>query len=331
MFRLQSLVLIVLSIATISRAQSSAPAQAGVSGSDLAAASSVRNSWYRIAPANTKAAKQLPSSTLTNKHLNSVPKLPQPGFYPADLVYHGGPVITSAEHNEVYVNCPASCWGTPSTFLKNLNASAFIHLTDQYVGTTAGNRYPVGPSVFINQSMQTNVLYENDILSILHAAAVKLSVANSYNNIIHIFLPQGVDTCFDLTNLCYSPDNPPTFAFCAYHGTVMFSDIGHILYTVEPYQNVPGCQVASPSPNGLLVDSTASVLSHEIFETLTDPDLDAWWSDVSLLEQFAEIGDICEPVGNSMAQFLAPTFIVNGKKYEIQTEYSNKYHGCTHL
>jgi hypothetical protein len=323
----------------IVQAQSSTPVPAAIGGSDMAAASSVSHSWYRLLPAATKAAKGIPPSALSNKKLSSsVPTLPQPGFYPADLVNHGGAVVTSADQNPVYLNCssgPASCWGSPATFLKNLNSSAFIHLTDQYVGTTANFRYPLGQSVSISQSFQSNgfstVLGQNDILSIVHAAAVKLSIASPYGNIIHVFLPSGIDTCIDLTTYCYSPDYPPTFVFCAYHGSALFSDIGHILYTVEPYQNVPGCQTASPSPNGLLVDSTASVLSHETFETITDPDGDAWWSDVSLIERGAEIGDICEPVGNGMGQFLNPTFIVNGRKYKIQLEYSNKYHACTHL
>jgi hypothetical protein len=56
-----------------------------------------------------------------------------------------------------------------------------------------------------------------------------------------------------------------------------FSDIGHVLFSVEPYQNVPGCSVGTPSPNGVVVDSQASVLSHEMFETITDPDGTAWW------------------------------------------------------
>ena len=314
-------------------AQSSSSLQTSISGSDMAAATSISKSWYRITPASTPAGKALSKSSLSNKKLASVPTLPQPGFYPADLVNHGGPVITSAEQNPVYFDCPAgptSCWGNPTTFLTHLNNSALIHLTDQYVGTTANFRYPVGPSVKISQTLQTNVLGQNDILSIVHAAATKLSISNSYSNIIHVFLPKGVDTCFDLSPVCYSPDNFPSFAFCGYHGAVFFNDIGHILYTVEPYQNVPGCQVASPSPNGLLVDSTATVLSHELFETITDPDLNAWWSDKSLIEQGAEIGDICEPVGNNAAQFLDPTFIVGGKNYKIQLEYSNKFHGCTH-
>jgi hypothetical protein len=314
-------------------AQSATSLQTSVAGSDMAAASSVSHAWYRITPAATPAGKGLTKTSLTNRKVASIPKLPQPGFYPADLVNHGGPVVTSAEQNPVYFDCPAgptSCWGNPTSFLTHLNNSAFIHLSDQYVGTTANFRYPVGPSVKINQTLQTNVLYLNDILTILHAAVTKLSVQSGYGNILHIFLPQGVDTCFDLTTVCYSPDNPPSFRFCAYHGSVVFNDIGHILFTVEPYQNVPGCQVATPTPNGSLVDSTASVLSHELFETITDPDLDAWWSDVSLIEQGAEIGDICEPIGNGAGQFLDPTFIVGGKNYKIQLEYSNKFHGCTH-
>jgi hypothetical protein len=323
----------LLAAATVS-AQSTSTLQASISGSDMASASSVSHSWYRITPAATPAAKSLPKSALSNKKISSVPGLPRPGFYPADLVNHGGAVLTSAEQNPVYFNCPAgptSCWGNPTTFLNHLNNSAFIHLTDQYVGTTANSRYPVGPSVKINQTLQTNVLYLNDILTIVHAAASKLSIANGgYGNILHVFLPHGIDTCFDLTTICYSPDNPSSFRFCAYHGSVLFNDIGHILFTVEPYQNVPGCQVASPSPNGLLVDSTASVLSHELIETITDPDFNAWWSDKSLIEQFEEIGDICEPVGNGAGQFLDPTFIVGGKNYKIQLEYSNKFHGCTH-
>ena len=315
------------------QAQSTATPQATVSGSDIAAATSGVKTWYRIFPAATPAAKKLSPNLLTNKKLLPIPSLPQPGFFPADLVFHGGPVVQSAEHDLVYFDCPAgptACWGNPAAFLKDLNHSALIHMTDQYVGTTANARYPVGGAVAINQPLQTNVVDQNEILSFVHAAATKMSIQNSYSNIVHIFLPRGVDTCFDLTSICYSPDNPSSFFFCAYHGAVWFNDIGHILFTVEPYQNVPGCQVATPSPNGPLVDSTASTLSHESIETITDPDLDAWWSDVSLIEQGAEISDICEPVGNMNAQFLDPVFLVNGKNYKIQLEYSNRLHGCTH-
>ena len=41
-----------------------------------------------------------------------------------------------------------------------------------------------------------------------------------------------------------------------------FTDIGHVLYSVEAYQNVPGSNVRAGTPNGELVDSTNNDLSH---------------------------------------------------------------------
>ncbi len=58
----------------------------------------------------------------------------------------------------------------------------------------------------------------------------------------HVFLPPGTDECFDNTySVCYSPDHLTTWFFCAYHGFVDFPDIGHVIYSVEPYQNNSGC------------------------------------------------------------------------------------------
>ena len=157
----------VFAAAAFVHAQTSTTLQTTIGGSDLAAASSVIHNWYRIQLAATAAAKNLPASMLSNKKIVSKAALPQPGFFPADLVYHGGPVVTSAEHDLVYFDCPAgptACWGNPAAFLRNLNASSLIHVTDQYVGTTASYRYPVWGSVAIHQTLQTNVLGQNEIL-----------------------------------------------------------------------------------------------------------------------------------------------------------------------
>jgi hypothetical protein len=214
-------------------------------------------------------------------------------------------------------------------FLSDLSNSTFIHLTDQYVGTTANNRYPPStPATATVPLFVSNVVGQNDILAIVHTAAKALGTG--YGHVYHVFLPKGVDTCFDLTNICYSPDNPASWVFCAYHGSVTFGDIGHVLLSVEPYQNVPGCQAAPPNPNGILADSTNSVLSHELIEAITDPDPGSGWvAAKSLIVNGAEIGDLCEPLGNSSGQFLDPTLTLNGRKYELQLEYGNNYHACT--
>lgn len=115
-----------------------------------------------------------------------------------------------------------------------------------------------------------------------------------------MFLPKGVDVCAITSGFgysCFSPDNVATWVFCAYHGSYTFSDIGNVFYTVEPYGDVFGvingapnyaCDVGqqnpalntAPTPNGVLVDSMSNMLSHETFETITDPGpaFTGWWS-----------------------------------------------------
>jgi hypothetical protein len=93
-----------------------------------------------------------------------------------------------------------------------------------------------------------------------------------------------------------------------------------------PYQdiavkNVGACTVATskadPSPNGALIDSTASTLSHEYSESITDPDPPTGWVNGRTGN---EIGDECAYIPDLVA--------LGGKNYDIQPEYSNKYHAC---
>jgi probable HAF family extracellular repeat protein len=92
-----------------------------------------------------------------------------------------------------------------------------------------------------------------------------------------------------------------------------------VIYTVIPYANVPGCQVDNSSfPNGQLADSVNNVLSHELFETITDPDGNAWRLQGS--PDGMEIGDLCHTA--------IMNFSINGKLYDIQLEYNNFSHWC---
>ncbi len=262
-----------------------------------------------------------PTAAATPAATANVVTTPQ-GFFPGDASYFGGQVLTTAISHPLYVDCGPNCWGDPATFLTNFQKSSMIHITDQYVGASANNRYTVGTAAIFSYPAFAP-LGDNDILQILHAGAFQFGTG--YGHVYHMFLAPGIDVCFTGSSECYSPDNPSTFFFCAYHGSVTFSDIGHVLYTVEPYQNVPGCAVQQPSPNGPLVDSTANILSHELTETITDPDGDAWfvYNDLSLI--FQEIGDECE-----QSFFSYPAVTLNSKPYAIQPEYANDRHKCSY-
>jgi len=262
--------------------------------------------------------------------------------FPADLTYNGGAVVRIAEQHPIFLlpngNCPiAKCWGNPETFLKDLWTSEFIHITDQYVGATANNRYPLAVHKLINYkpTPKTKPLTDADMLAVVHSVALALGMAG-HSNIYHVFLPPGQDECFTATDgICYSPDVPATFFFCGYHSSADFKDIGHVLYTVEPYQNVSGCSVRPGTPNGQLVDSTNNTLSHEVFETITDPDGDAWFNFSAVILNGAEIGDECSffvvlPISPTMvAGFFDPSVSTIGNhRYAVQPEYTNLEHAC---
>jgi hypothetical protein len=264
------------------------------------------------------------ASVIPESAAASVPAVPAPGYYPADLSNPGnGPVVTTAKSHPVYVNCAANCWGNPADFLDHVDDSDFMHITDQYIGSTANDRYKEGTASSITFPVFAP-LTDNDILQIAHAGAK--AHGSGYGHLYHIFLPKGVDVCFTGTPVCYSPDNLATFVFCAYHGSVDFKDLGHVLYSVEPFQDVTGCSITQPSPNGSLIDSTSSTLAHELIETITDPDGTAWIALNSLGVFGEEIGDLCvNPFGNEATTVLA------GKPYEIQQMYSNKFHACANV
>jgi hypothetical protein len=279
--------------------------------------------------AQVTTADRSAAATATNFKYHIFP-VQKPGtqkqsvIYPADLVYFGGPVLAHVQNHNVYLNAPSTEWGNPQQFLNYLNNSTFIHESDQYVGTTANGRYSTGINVAVSHQYFLNIdniVPQTDILAFLHAAAAK--AGHGYGHIYHLFLPHGYDTCFDGTNICYSPDNLSTFAFCAYHASVTFGDsVGHVIFSVEPFQNVDGCQTLGPQPppNGQLVDSTDSTLSHEYFEAITDPDPPSGW--VNPVPGFpGEIGDLCR-------FFYSIIPLQAGHKFEIQDEYSNKVHGC---
>ncbi len=341
---------------TIAQQQNADPVQKlTVSKSDEAAISKqILGSAFHATPANFPGAKEKVAKlnaigargpqllkldpAIKAEALPAVTQTPTPNlvhFYPDDLVYGGGPVSSKATFHNIYTNTPSggigSAWGNPSGFETDLVESNFIHLADQYTGNIGtAQHYSVDHTSYQLTASGFGVLTDYDAQLFIYVANHFLVKQGGVSHIFHLFLPPGQDICFDSSySSCYSPDNPSTWSFCAYHGAYTDSTYGTILYTVEPYQNVPGCAVQTPSPNGQLADSTNSVLSHELFETITDPLPGSGWTNLTSLDLYGyEIGDECQPLGNNQGDFLTPSFYINGKAYEVQLEYSNRYHAC---
>jgi hypothetical protein len=251
---------------------------------------------------------------------------PNPSWGPVDLSYNGGPVIGGFTQWDVYLGCGTNnqaCWGSPEQFITDLNGSRFIHLVDQYVGSKTPKRYPLSHTYIYNGSPVGTFLSMTDTLGWLHAAVTAAAKGGTpptgYGNIYHIYLNAGIDVCADPYNSeCYAPDLLYDFVFCGYHSYVNFGDYGHTLFTVEPFQQVNGCFASAPD----LTSATGNVLSHEIFEAITDPDLNAWYGfGYPIPNSGMEIGDEC------VWRYLFPQKL-GLHTYTTQNEYSNKYHSC---
>jgi len=289
-----------------------------------------RRAWSGSRPKEIAESKLRFSAGKAERRESSSPQIgDNPPRYPGDLGYQGGAVVEFAESHAIYMlpngTCPiAVCWGNPEGFLRDLGKSEFIHVTDQYIGRESSNRYTVGQRAMVPFTPSAIPFTDNDMLAVIHAVA-SVSGQSGYGHIYHVFLPQGTDECFDSTfSVCASND------FCAYHASADFTDIGHILYSIEPFANVQGCQVRPGTPNGTLVDSTNDVLSHELVETITDPDGTGWWNNTAGGMLGQEIGDEC-------VFFIPPDFLysdpaiirVQSRLYALQPEYNNRQHACT--
>lgn len=241
-----------------------------------------------------------------------------------NLSYYGGPVVTGANSVNILVNCSdESCWGgqigTFETDFFGSGNGGMINILDQYTGQTATGAFNDGGDYLVQYNTSTT-LGDQDIDNIVYQVATQNNIPTGYGTIFNVFLGSGVQECSQAAGGCYGQQ------YCAYHGSNDYTDIGHALYTVEPYQGITGCEVSNqPSPNGVLQDSTASTLSHETAETITDPDVAinnvAWYNQTG-----GEIGDLCAPAAG------VPTGNVSlsGVVWEIQMEYDNNISDCSY-
>jgi len=338
-------VLLVLLFAVNLRSQQSASREVKVTSSpaDYAAAAAAQDVKVHLRPANTPLGRKTSPTTISSSPAGTASDSTTPDSggprFPADLQFHGGQTVQSMQQVAIYMNpkgaCSiATCWGNPEGFLSDLGKSDFIHVVDQYTGSAAGNRYTVSDThVMINYKPNAAPFTDADMLAVVHAVALALATPDGYSNEFHVFLPPGQDECFNLGyKVCYSPDDLKTFFFCAYHGSATFGDsVGHVLYSVEPFQDTFGCSSRPGTPNGQLADSTNNVLSHELFETITDPDGTAWWNSLNNGIFGEEIGDECSFLlfAPNAVYFDPSDITLNGKSYVAQPEYNNAQHACT--
>jgi hypothetical protein len=245
----------------------------------------------------------------------------------AHVSYLGGPVL---QHVKVY----GVIWGsgtflpqmtgtppTVSSFLTGITNSTYMDELSEY----GANGQAIGHGSFAGMvnitpapANDTAVLDDSQIQAELEQQVSDANLpAPDANTLYVLFFRQGqeiTDNGFDSFH-----------NFCAYHSTTATQ---HLVYAVmplsasdtDPAQPMQGCG-ASPG-----LGNMTSVLSHEMTESITDPDVGLFTGFGPRLGRYdttdgAEVSDLCN-------QWEKAVKLADGLKYIAQQNYSDQMHKC---
>ena len=171
----------------------------------------------------------------------------------------------------------------------------------------------------------------------------------SLSTLYMVYLPSGTELCDPGNGCTFAPNNYGGGQFCAYHGA--FVDNADpsipIIYGAMPDDGdrMDICSTGSTptagydgsdGPNGdAVADSEISTASHEIFESLTDPEVGtktAWNGGDNPVDpnysRQGEIGDLCAYIFNPDGWTDGGDITMNGDRYFIQEEWDNATSSC---
>ena len=220
-------------------------------------------------------------------------------------------------------------------FFKDMCSDPFMKIAAQYTDSGGGagpcnvvgtnnpwidnvNAIPSHPTVNAN-----GPLLDSDIQAEASRMLTHAGLTANINTEVFVFTPYGKDSCFNSAGTsCFSN------AYCAYHSM----GSGNLVYSNMPdaYSAIvfgSGCG-AFPSPNNdPVADLETSPLSHEAFESFTDPNVMTGYIDTST---GGEIGDECayDNLVTTNPDNSDVHLGLHGDPYFIQTEWSNSNGGC---
>jgi hypothetical protein len=235
--------------------------------------------------------------------------------------YHGGPLMlgTTNVYYIWYGNWSGNSATTILTDLaNNIGGSSYFNINTTYYD---GSNRHVSNSVYYAGS--TNDSYsQGTVLSDAGVQAVVSSAVSAGK------LPKDVNgVYFVLTSADVNESSGFCTQYCGWHthGTISGSDI-KFAFIGNPDRCPSACAAQSTGPNGNAgADGMASIISHELEEAVTDPDLNAWYD-----RQGMENADKCAWTFGSLSTASNGSkynMTLGGRNYLIQQNWVNSGNG----
>ncbi|HTE85359.1 MAG TPA: IPT/TIG domain-containing protein, partial [Dehalococcoidia bacterium] len=244
---------------------------------------------------NRQMTARLTPAAVSNLTYNNGPVMHQPTVHviywlPAGLHFEAAATAASDSNYETLSN----------RFFAGLNGSPLYGLLTQYSDSSgsienvvhfAGSWVDTTP--YGHTGSTTDPLHDADIQAEVTRAIAANNWTAGKNVQFFVYTALNINSCYaatsptDCTFPTTNPDGTPRGEYCAYHASFT-SGGSSVIYS--NMADVPAfCTVSGAAPNSdSTADSQISVTSHEFFESVTDPFINAWKDATG-----QEIGDKC--------------------------------------
>jgi hypothetical protein len=243
----------------------------------------------------------------------------------ASPIYNGGPVISGTP--DVYFIWYGG-WGSNTaqtilpTFVSGLTGTPYLATETSMSGD---GLVSFGGSTHISSTTNSS-LYLGGLKNPSSQIASIVEGALSLN-----LLPTDPNGIYDVLTAPGLFVKGFNTSFCGYHDSTNWggSSLGvQFGFIGDPTSTQRGCYVQKTSPNGNFgADAMASVIAHELIETVTDPTGTAWWDSQSASSTYGyEDADMCAWNFGSVyktANGSSANYSSGGKNYLLQQEWVN--------
>jgi hypothetical protein len=193
------------------------------------------------------------------------------------IQYHGGPII-AGQTNVYYIwygTWDSNSVGLLENLAQYIGASPYYHINTTYYSSANGVTTPVTPKVVfaghaIDNYSQGKSLSDSAVQAVVSHAISSGQLVKDTNGVYFVLTASDVK---ETSGFCSQ--------YCGWHthATVLGADIKYAFVGNPATQCPSSCaQLTSSSPNGNIgADAMASIVAHELEESVTDPDLNAWY------------------------------------------------------
>ena len=219
------------------------------------------------------------------------------------IFYHGGPLILNTV-NVYYIWYGSWNFSTDNTdtildsFGRSIGGTPYFNINKTYYDSnkTHVSGLVALPNTFTDAGSYGSTLSDGDVQNIV-ANALRNGLPTDTNGVYFVLTSKEVT---ETPGFCTQ--------YCAWHthGTINGHDIKYG-FVGDPAQCPSACSAQSTTPNGnFTADSMANLIAHELAESTTDSDLNAWYN-----RQGYENADKCA------WKFGATQTASNGSKYNV--------------